>query len=81
MTACVPAWIEVSTGVCHIAAHGGHDGPLAAQVLDEDGRHKHGGQDEGAIDHTQGGDTHPLLSVQTTLSADARTQTHTRVET
>lgn len=40
----VPVGMEVAQGEDHIAAHGAHDGPLAATFLDEDRREKHGGQ-------------------------------------
>lgn len=46
----VPVGMEVAQGEDHIAAHGAHDGPLAATFLDEDGWEEHGGQQHRAIE-------------------------------
>lgn len=43
----LPSRIKVSKRVDHIAPHRGNDGPFAAQVFDNGGRKKHGGQDDG----------------------------------
>ena len=66
----LPAGVEVSKRVGDVAAHGDHDGPLAAQVLDEDGRQEHGGQDDGRVDDAQRGHAHPCLRIQAALQGE-----------
>lgn len=66
----LPAGVEVSKRVGDVAAHGDHDGPLAAQVLDEDGRQEHGGQDDGSVDDAQRGHAHPCLRIQAALQGE-----------
>ena len=66
----LPAGVEVSKRVGDVAAHRDHDGPLAAQVLDEDGRQEHGGQDDGRVDDAQRGHAHPCLRIQAALQGE-----------
>ena len=66
----LPAGVEVSKRVGDVAAHRDHDSPLAAQVLDEDGRQEHGGQDDGSVDDAQRCHAHPCLRIQAALQGE-----------
>ena len=46
----VKLWIELSSYVCRIAENAKNKSPLNLQVLDQDARHKHTGEDKTCID-------------------------------
>ena len=43
----LPSWEKVPHSVHDVATHGHQNGPLAAQVVDDQGSEEHGGQDDG----------------------------------
>lgn len=59
--------MEVAQGEDHIAAHGAHDGPLAATPLDEDRREEHGGQQHRGIECAERCHPQALLTVEAAL--------------
>lgn len=63
----VPAGVEVAQGEGHVAAHGDDDGPLAAELLNEDGWQEHGGQQHPAIECAERRHPQALLAVQAAL--------------
>lgn len=63
----VPAGVEVAQGEGHVAAHGDDDGPLAAELLDEERREEHGGQEHPAIEGAERRHPQALLAVQAAL--------------
>ena len=67
LNAGVPAGVEVAQGEGHVAAHGDDDGPLAAELRDEDGRQEQGGQEHRAIERAERRHPQALLAVQAAL--------------
>ena len=67
MGAGVPAGVEVAQREGHVAAHGEHEGPLAAELPDEDGRQEHGGQQHAAVERAERCHAQALLAVQAAL--------------
>lgn len=63
----VPVGMEVAQGEDHIAAHGAHDGPLAATLLDEDRWEEHGGQQHRGIECAECRHPQALLTVEAAL--------------
>lgn len=63
----VPVGVEVAQGEHHVAAHGAHDGPLAATPLDEDGWEEHGGQEDRGVECAERRHPQALLTVEAAL--------------